>query len=121
MQYAPAATMTWPGESSIRMTSTPRELDGRPLLSVLMPVYNETRTLCQVVEAVQAVPLDKEIILVDDGSCDGSSALIDALADGARVRAYHHRRNAGKGAAVRTAVAHARGQIVLIQDADLEY
>ena len=62
------------------MTSVRGEMDGHPLLSVLMPVYNEARTLRQVVEAVQAVPLDKEIILVDDGSCDGSSALIDALA-----------------------------------------
>jgi glycosyltransferase involved in cell wall biosynthesis len=104
------------------MTSVPGAMDGRPLLSVLMPVYNEARTLRQVVDAVQAVPLDKEIILVDDGSCDGSSALIDALAGAhERIRAYHHRRNAGKGAAVRTAVAHAQGQLVLIQDADLEY
>ncbi len=92
-----------------------------PLLSVLMPVYNEERTLRQVVAAVQAVEIDKEIILVDDGSRDGSPAIIDALADGERVRAYHHPRNMGKGAAVRTAVTHARGEIVLIQDADLEY
>lgn len=95
--------------------------DIRPLLSVLMPVYNEERTLRQVVEAVRAVDIDKEIILVDDGSRDGSGALIDALADGERVRVYHHPRNMGKGAAVRTAIGHARGRIVLIQDADLEY
>ena len=93
----------------------------RPLLSVLMPVYNEERTLRQVFDAVQAVDIDKEIILVDDGSRDGSPALIDALAGGEHVRAYHHPRNRGKGAAVRTAVAQARGEIVLIQDADLEY
>ena len=92
-----------------------------PLLSVLMPVYNETSTLRRVVEAVQAVGIDKEIILVNDGSCDGSGALIDELANGDGVRAYHHPRNMGKGAAVRTAVTHARGQIVIIQDADLEY
>jgi glycosyltransferase involved in cell wall biosynthesis len=95
--------------------------DGQPLLSVLMPVYNEERTLRQVVEAVQAVALDKEIILVDDGSRDASPQIIDELADGARIRAYHHARNQGKGAAVRTAVSHARGQLVVIQDADLEY
>jgi len=95
--------------------------DIRPLLSVLMPVYNEERTLRQVVEAVRAVDIDKEIILVDDGSRDGSGALIDGLADGERVRVYHHPRNMGKGAAVRTAIGHARGRIVLIQDADLEY
>jgi len=95
--------------------------DIRPLLSVLMPVYNEERTLRRVVEAVRAVDIDKEIILVDDGSRDGSGALIDGLADGERVRVYHHPRNMGKGAAVRTAIGHARGRIVLIQDADLEY
>jgi len=95
--------------------------DTRPLLSVLMPIYNEERTLRQVVAAVRAVDIDKEIILVDDGSRDGSGALIDGLADGERVRVYHHPRNMGKGAAVRTAIGHARGRIVLIQDADLEY
>jgi glycosyltransferase involved in cell wall biosynthesis len=92
-----------------------------PLLSVLMPVYNEERTLRKVVEAVQEVPIDKEIILVDDGSRDDSAKIMDGLADGDRVRAFHHARNMGKGAAVRTAVGHARGQLVLIQDADLEY
>ncbi len=102
------------------MTDAATQPEG-PLLSVLMPIYNEERTLCQVVEAVRAVEIDKEIILVDDGSRDGSPALIDALADGERVRAYHHARNMGKGAAVRTAVREARGRIVLIQDADLEY
>lgn len=92
-----------------------------PLLSVLMPVYNEERTICAVVDAVKAVAIDKEIILVDDGSRDQSPALIDSLADGDRIRVYHHARNMGKGAAVRTAVSHARGQLVIIQDADLEY
>jgi len=106
--------------------STGQTEQGEPLLSVLMPVYNEERTLRQVVDVVRAVDLDKEIILVDDGSRDGSGALIDALAAegaaaGERVHAYHHPRNMGKGAAVRTAVGHARGRIVLIQDADLEY
>lgn len=92
-----------------------------PLLSVLMPVYNEEKTLRHVVEAVKAVEIDKEIILVNDGSRDGSAAIMDELADGERIRAYHHPKNMGKGAAVRTAVSHACGQIVIIQDADLEY
>jgi dolichol-phosphate hexosyltransferase len=86
-----------------------------------MPVYNEDQTLRKVVEAVQAVDVGKEIILVDDGSHDDSARIMDSLADGKRVRAYHHEHNQGKGAAVRTAVGQARGQIVLIQDADLEY
>ncbi len=95
--------------------------EGRPLLSVLMPVYNEERTLRRVVEAVRAVDISKEIILVDDGSQDGSPALIDELASLPGVSVYHHPRNMGKGAAVRTAISHARGDLVLIQDADLEY
>jgi glycosyltransferase involved in cell wall biosynthesis len=103
------------------MADTTATTDAAPLLSVLMPVYNEERTLRQVVEAVQAVDIDKEIVLVDDGSRDGSPAIIDALANGSRIRAYHHPQNRGKGAAVRTAVSQARGQLVLIQDADLEY
>ncbi len=111
------------------MTSVPDTTDivgqadaqPRPLLSVLMPVYNEEKTLQRVVEAVQAVDISKEIILVDDGSRDGSAAIIDDLANGDEVRVYHHSRNMGKGAAVRTAVGHARGELVLIQDADLEY
>ncbi len=97
---------------------------GAPLLSVLMPVYNEERTLRGVVELVQSVELDKEIIFVDDGSRDSSGAIIDDLVAEAgddRMRAYHHARNMGKGAAIRTAVARARGQIIVIQDADLEY
>jgi glycosyltransferase involved in cell wall biosynthesis len=103
------------------MTDRPTDTDVQPLLSVLMPVYNEENTLRQVVAAVQAVDIDKEIILVDDGSHDASAQIMDSLANGERIRAYHHEHNQGKGAAVRTAVAQARGQIVLIQDADLEY
>jgi len=95
------------------MTSVPDTTDivgqadaqPRPLLSVLMPVYNEEKTLQRVVEAVQAVDISKEIILVDDGSRDGSAAIIDDLANGDEVRVYHHSRNMGKGASAMRAAS----------------
>ncbi|MGE3174214.1 MAG: glycosyltransferase family 2 protein [Planctomycetota bacterium] len=93
-----------------------------PKLSVVMPVYNERQTLETIVAAVRAVPIDKEIVLVDDGSKDGSRDLVQELA--ARhddVRAVLHPHNQGKGAALKTGFQHARGRYVVIQDADLEY
>ena len=90
-------------------------------LSVLMPAYNEAATVERVVEAVLATPQDKEIILVDDGSTDGTRALIEKLGQKPGVRALFHDRNRGKGAAVRTALAQAHGDLVVIQDCDLEY
>jgi glycosyltransferase involved in cell wall biosynthesis len=94
-----------------------------PQLSVVVPVYNEKATLTAVVDAVLALPLRVEVLLVDDGSRDGSAALCDELAarDPERVRAFHQDRNRGKGAAVRVGIAAARGEAVVIQDADLEY
>ena len=93
-----------------------------PLLSVVIPVYNEIETLEKVVARVRAVPIDKEIVLVDDGSHDGSRELIAKLAAGdPRIRGFEHDRNRGKGAALKTGFREARGSIVVIQDADLEY
>ena len=92
-----------------------------PLLSVLVPSYNEARTLSRVLDAVLAVDVDMELILVDDGSTDATWRIMSERADGVRVRAHRHAGNRGKGAAVRTALADARGEYVLIQDADLEY
>lgn len=90
-------------------------------LSVVIPVYNEIDTLEQIVAAVRAVPVAKEIILVDDGSTDGSRDLLRELEKHPEVRAFYHAQNQGKGAAIRTGVASATRDLVVIQDADLEY
>ena len=92
-----------------------------PFLSILMPALNEERTLEAVLEAVLASPEPLEVVLVDDGSTDRTWEIMSAHADGHRVRAIRHERNRGKGAAIRTALEHARGEVILIQDADLEY
>ena len=91
------------------------------LVSVVMPVYNEPRTIRQIVEQVEAVPLHKEIIAVDDCSTDSTGPILEELAREGRIRLFKHRVNQGKGAAVRTGLAQVKGDIVIIQDADLEY
>jgi len=98
-----------------------RTLLNTPLLSVLVPVYNERATLEALLLRVLAVPVDKEVVVVDDGSRDGTRELLAELATRLPIRALLHERNRGKGAAIRTALAEARGEIVIIQDADLEY
>jgi len=92
-----------------------------PFLSVLMPALNEARTLEQVLDTVLGVPVALEVLLVDDGSTDVTWEVMSRRADGQRVRAFRHTHNQGKGAAIRTALREARGEVVLIQDADLEY
>jgi glycosyltransferase involved in cell wall biosynthesis len=93
------------------------------LLSILMPVYNEAETLEQAVaEVLDAdLPVETELIVVDDGSTDGSSALLERLDLRGRGTVLSHERNRGKGAAVSTALARARGEYATIFDADLEY
>lgn len=90
-------------------------------LSVVMPVYNERATLARIVDRVLAVPIDKELILVDDGSTDGTRELLKTLEGKPGVRVILHDQNRGKGAALRTGFAAAAGEIVIVQDADLEY
>jgi len=90
-------------------------------LSVLMPVYNEVRTIDQILRLVAEVPIEKEIVVVDDGSTDGTREILSHWNGRAGVRVILHERNTGKGGALRTALAAATGEILLIQDADLEY
>lgn len=90
-------------------------------LSVVIPVYNEEETIHEIVSQVLAVPLEKEIVLVDDCSKDGSAAKLRELAMQPNIKAIFHEVNQGKGAALRTGFAAATGDIVIVQDADLEY
>ncbi|MEP6802131.1 MAG: glycosyltransferase family 2 protein [Acidobacteriota bacterium] len=90
-------------------------------LSVLMPVYNEARTIDEVLRLVCAVPVEKEVLVVDDGSTDGTRELLARWDGRAGVRVILHETNQGKGAALRTALAQAQGEMLIIQDADLEY
>jgi glycosyltransferase involved in cell wall biosynthesis len=89
-------------------------------LSVIIPVYNERETIHDIIEAVSATPHRKEIIVVDDGSTDGTDDKLGSMQqDGLKV--FTHAKNLGKGAALQTGFSHAAGDIILIQDADLEY
>jgi len=90
------------------------------VLSVVIPVYNEAATVRRIIDRVQAVDLPKEIIVVDDASTDGTREILKALPPEA-ARVVFHEQNQGKGAALRTGFREARGDIVIVQDADLEY
>ena len=90
-------------------------------LSVVIPVFNEVRTLRDIIERVLAVGVPCELIVVDDGSTDGTTQLLPALAEKYELRVFQHENNRGKGAAIRTGMLAAEGDVVVIQDADLEY
>ncbi len=89
-----------------------------PLLSVIIPVFNERENITNIIKAVKNVAIDKEIILVDDFSDDGTRELLEDIKE---CKVALHDKNKGKGAAIRTGLAQAQGGIVIIQDADLEY
>jgi glycosyltransferase involved in cell wall biosynthesis len=91
-------------------------------LSIVIPVYNEEATLAEIIKRVQATPYNKELIIVDDASQDKSRDIIQALAkEYDNIKIFFHERNQGKGAALRTGFGQVTGDVVLIQDADLEY
>lgn len=93
-------------------------------ISILIPVFNEVKTIEAIIARVRAADtcgLTKEIILVDDASTDGSAEIFKRLSQAADLKCFSHPVNRGKGAAIRTCLEHASGEILLIQDADLEY
>ena len=91
------------------------------VLSVVIPVYDEKETILRIIDKVLQLDFVKEIIVVDDGSKDGTTELLREAAFDGRVRIFFHDRNRGKGAALRTGFGHVTGEIVAVQDADLEY
>ena len=89
-------------------------------LSVIMPVHNEVNTIREALRQVQEVDLGKEIIIVDDHSSDGTRAILAQMTDD-EVKVVYHDQNTGKGAAIQTALQYVTGDIIIIQDGDLEY
>ena len=90
------------------------------LVSVIIPAYNEEQTILQVLENVQALPIQKQIIVVNDGSTDNTHKILEKLSDDPEITVIHHEVNKGKGNAIRSGIPHVKGNSVVIQDADME-
>ena len=119
-ELSPQQLQHWLGEGLCRQLGVYPIPEGLRL-SVVIPTYNEKETVEEIIRRVRAVNIPKEIIVVDDGSTDGTGPLLDSMAGAEDLRVFHHPHNRGKGAAVRTAFGHVTGDVVIIQDADLEY
>jgi glycosyltransferase involved in cell wall biosynthesis len=113
----PAPALAELDHSSERLTPT----DPNPLVTFIMPAYNEAANIEDVLRRVYALPLRQEVIAVDDGSSDGTVPILERWAESHGLTLLRHDRNRGKGAAVRTGIAQSTGEIVVIQDADMEY
>ena len=112
-----AAQASAPQSAMDRLTPT----DPNPLVSLIVPAYNEAANIGDVLTRVFELPLRAEVIAVDDGSTDGTPDVLRSFEDSHGITVLRHERNRGKGAAVRTGIARSTGDIVLIQDADMEY
>lgn len=111
-----------PPSTKVAESARPNRSRTRVKLSVVIPVYNEEKTLEQIVARVQETPWEKELVLVNDCSTDRSAAILGELSERYdNVRCFHHERNQGKGGALRTGFREVTGDVVVIQDADLEY
>ena len=113
----PVGTTSGKSHQTVDRFAPPKELR----ISVVVPVYNERATLREIIRRIRVAPVAKQIILVDDASTDGTRELLKTLEPADDLHIVLHERNRGKGAAVRTGFAHATGDIIIIQDADLEY
>ena len=113
------------GVASVEASARKGVLSGKDwwpgCVSIIVPVYNEAAHVDELLQAIHASPVRKEIIIVDDGSTDGTREKLQAMPLADDVTVIFHERNCGKGAAIRTALEYVRGEYVLIQDSDLEY